>query len=288
MHTQVIPVCRVNYFNGGRAIFHMSSTCEISEEKYPLLFRSFRAAFYMLLFVRSGRGCVKIDQHKVILDKHQVLILKPGNIVQFDSGNQVEGTYVAFDESFFTLRYHDNVLRGFDFLTLQALPFAHFSRAKQEKMGVVLKLMMSEYESQKRDALVVLRSYLNILLFELNELIDPVVSGEGTNNMLKKVLDFEDLVERHFREVKTPSFYAEKLCLSPNYLNKICKIERGVTAGELIRRRVVIEAQRFLQFTKYNVNEIALELNFDNPSYFVTFFKKHTGHTPENYRKQMK
>src|SRR5690554_7006598 len=82
-----------------------------------------------------------------------------------------------------------------------------------------------------------------------------------------------------------PSAYADLLNISPNYLNKICKEETGRTAGDLIRKRITIEAQRLLHYTNYTVNEIADQLGFENSSYFVTFFKKHTRTTPDKFRK---
>jgi AraC-like DNA-binding protein len=68
-------------------------------------------------------------------------------------------------------------------------------------------------------------------------------------------------------------------------LNKICKNLLGQTAGSLIHRQVILEAQRLLSYTTNTINEIANELGFDHPSYFVTVFKKTTNQTPEQYRK---
>jgi AraC-like DNA-binding protein len=82
-----------------------------------------------------------------------------------------------------------------------------------------------------------------------------------------------------------PSFYAEKLHVTANYLNKICKTETDKTAGDIIRKRVTIEAQRLLHYTNLSVNEIANDLGFDNVSYFITFFKKQAQTTPEQFRK---
>jgi len=82
-----------------------------------------------------------------------------------------------------------------------------------------------------------------------------------------------------------PSFYADKLNVTANYLNKICKREVGKTAGDMIRKRIIIEAQRYLHYTNLTINEIAFDLGFENASYFITFFKKQTYFTPEQFRK---
>jgi AraC-like DNA-binding protein len=101
-----------------------------------------------------------------------------------------------------------------------------------------------------------------------------------------KIQLFEKLIEKHFVSKKLPSCYATMLNVSTNYLNKLCKEETGQTAGDLIRKQIIIEAQRLLHFTNYSINEIADKLGFENVSYFVTFFKKQIQKTPEQYRKE--
>jgi len=110
----------------------------------------------------------------------------------------------------------------------------------------------------------------------------------GSKNLKKEKLHkFEGLIDKHFRDEKLPSFYADLLSISTNYLNKICREENGQTAGEIIRRRITIEGQRLLHYTNCSVNEIAGQLGFENVSYFVTFFRKQTNLTPEQFRKKV-
>ncbi|RZK31013.1 MAG: AraC family transcriptional regulator, partial [Hymenobacter sp.] len=45
-------------------------------------------------------------------------------------------------------------------------------------------------------------------------------------------------------------------------------------------------AQRLLHYTNCSVNEIANQLGFENGSYFITFFRKKVGLTPEQFRKK--
>lgn len=157
--------------------------------------------------------------------------------------------------------------------------------AQKAKWSLLLKLLAEEYKLHKRETKKVLRSYLNIILFELERCYNPVGLVKPRNIKQEKVQEFERLIDKHFEVKKLPSSYAELLHVSANYLNKICKEETGQTAGELIRKRITIEAQRLLHYTNYSINEIADKLGFENPSYFITFFKKQTGSTPEQFRK---
>jgi AraC family transcriptional activator of pobA len=57
-----------------------------------------------------------------------------------------------------------------------------------------------------------------------------------------------------------------------------------VTAGHLIRQRVLTEAKRELVFTSRAIHEIAYALGFADPSHFARFFRKQTGMTPQDFR----
>ena len=92
------------------------------------------------------------------------------------------------------------------------------------------------------------------------------------------------LVEEHFRKERQLSFYAGKLAMTPDRLNDHVKRAAGVTAGHLIRQRVLTEAKRQLIFTNQPVNEIAYDLSFADPSHFARFFRQHTGTTPQAFR----
>jgi AraC family transcriptional activator of pobA len=92
------------------------------------------------------------------------------------------------------------------------------------------------------------------------------------------------LVEDNFRSQRQLAFYAGQLAMTPDRLNDHVKRATGVTAGHLIRQRVVTEAKRELVFTSLPVNEIAYNLAFSDPSHFARFFRKNTGTSPQAFR----
>jgi AraC family transcriptional activator of pobA len=92
------------------------------------------------------------------------------------------------------------------------------------------------------------------------------------------------LVEEQFRKERLLSFYADKLAMTPDRLNDHVKRATGVTAGHLIRQRVLTEAKRQLVFTSVPIHEIAYDLAFSDPSHFTRFFRKQTGTTPQEFR----
>ncbi len=80
-------------------------------------------------------------------------------------------------------------------------------------------------------------------------------------------------------------YFADKVCLSPNYFGDLIKKETGKTAQEYIQNKVIDLAKELILGTDKTVTEIAYTLGFQYSQHFNRTFKKHTGVTPSEYRK---
>lgn len=87
----------------------------------------------------------------------------------------------------------------------------------------------------------------------------------------------------HKREVQ---WYAKQLGITPKYLSEICKERSNKSAGEWIADITVAELKHYLHNTTLPIREIAHLMEFPNASFFCQYTKKHTGLTPNHYRKK--
>jgi AraC-like DNA-binding protein len=96
--------------------------------------------------------------------------------------------------------------------------------------------------------------------------------------------EFRASVEKEFRQCRSVAYYADLLHITPGHLNDIVRQEMGVTAKQFIIDRTMREAKRMLGYSDLSVTEVALALNFENPSYLTRLFEKHVGVTPLQFR----
>ncbi|HLG40302.1 MAG TPA: helix-turn-helix domain-containing protein, partial [Chitinophagaceae bacterium] len=98
---------------------------------------------------------------------------------------------------------------------------------------------------------------------------------------------FEELVrllETNISSMKNVSQYADLLNLSSYQLNAITKSSVGKTVSDLINEQIILEAKRYLLATPTQIKDVADHLGYEDVSYFIRFFKKHTGHSPAAFR----
>ena len=96
--------------------------------------------------------------------------------------------------------------------------------------------------------------------------------------------EFAELLSRHVMEETSLDFYAEKLCISKQYLSLIVKEKTRVTAGKIIAMMRTEAASRLLREPELTLQQIASRMSFADQSSFGKFFKKHTGVSPMRYR----
>ena len=96
---------------------------------------------------------------------------------------------------------------------------------------------------------------------------------------------FISLVNACSKKERNVNFYADKLCLTPRYLNTVVRQASQQTVMDWINQSIILEAKVLLKHSNLLVYQISDELNFPNPSFFCKFFKRMTGMTPQEYQK---
>ncbi|RUT46672.1 response regulator [Paenibacillus anaericanus] len=77
---------------------------------------------------------------------------------------------------------------------------------------------------------------------------------------------------------------AEEVHLNPSYLSRYYKQTTGQNLIEYIQSTKLHVALQLMENTALKLNEIAIRVGFESPSYFTTFFKRKMGLSPQEYR----
>lgn len=126
------------------------------------------------------------------------------------------------------------------------------------------------------------------ILQELIEEWSVFMSEEKNQNhytLVDKAMQYMD--ENYHDEALTQQKVAEKIFVSAPYLSNLFKIEKGLNFGEYLLDLRMKKAMELLQHYDAKVYKVAESVGYSNPQYFSVCFKKYTGYTPGEYRKNI-
>lgn len=242
--------------------------------------------FYLIILFTQGTGKHYIDFEEYPIHEGAMFFLKPGQVHSWELSEDIEG-YILFHDKDFLLLSPETER---DIYQILAHSLSHppiYSIPNPENIIHLYKKMLEEATSN----LSFKRSYIMHLLGQMYIQLGRLISLESNNNNVVKndyIRNLELLIDKHYKQWKTPSDYSSQLNISTAHLNSLSQNAFGKSTRQLINDRIILEAKRLLTYSNLQIKQIGDELNFNDISYFIRFFRKQTGLTPEKFRKNIK
>jgi AraC-like DNA-binding protein len=281
---------RYNFFRKKYGAHLLADVVAISEfRKYIEKTPTHRLTYFDLTFITQGVEYVTINQNKLLVQSGDVICSTPGDVWTWERNTALEGFALVFEEDFFQSFFINKFFLN-DLNYLKAERLSPLIRLKAELFSEILEFLekiRNEIKGKDRSEHII-RAFVYLVLAKLDneEKLQNKSSldtlSENQNN--RHLQGFIKLVEEHYLEVHEVQFYADKLFISANYLNKIVRELLGTTSKKYIAHKIAQEARNLLSFTDLSISEISNHLKFESPSYFTRFFKKSTGLKPKEFR----
>ncbi|NML65993.1 AraC family transcriptional regulator [Hymenobacter sp. RP-2-7] len=172
-------------------------------------------------------------------------------------------------------------------------PIFHLSAEQTAYAKGIFQKILAEQSTDYLYKGDLIRTYLQLLIHEALRM-QPTESFVQHKNASSRITSlFQELLERQFpiespdqaMQLKTAQDFAGQLAMHVNHLNRAVKEATGKPTTAHIAERVIGEAKALLHHTSWTTAEIAHSLGFEYPTYFNSFFKKHTGTTPLAFRR---
>jgi AraC-like DNA-binding protein len=241
-------------------------------------------SFYDITLIRDGLGQFALEETDFPVEPNQLYFTAPAQVREWKVPEIPRGLVLIFEEEFLCSFFSDPlfVKKLSFFRNKLAPPQLKLNDGQGQYFTNLLLQIEQEIVSNKETHL--LRALLYQSLAWLNNTYRSAYQlTEKPQN--PRVTRFLQLVETHYCTEHATSFYAAELCITAGYLNELVKDETGVSAKQYLINRLITEARRLLQFKEVPVAEIAWELGFSDPSYFVRLFHNETGISPLAFRK---
>ena len=150
-----------------------------------------------------------------------------------------------------------------------------------EQIKEELKNNISEYQLQ-------VKSLLNLLLINLVREFNYTDESKSINSLqFKNIKHILTYIDKHFTEKLSLNELAELAGMSPNYFSSFFKKISGVTLWDYISSKRINMAVQLIRTRGLGKNmlEIATLCGFNNTTHFNKMFRRITGMTPTEYKK---
>ncbi len=242
-----------------------------------------RHDFFFILVLQNGAGMHEIDFTSYQVVSNSIFFLRPGQVHQLELKAGCSGFLVEYNAEF----YNPNTKLSIQRLRkASSKTYCKLEASRFEKIQATLTSMFLEYRNKEEGYKDVIKANLDIFFIEfVRQSPNPNGPVPVLNPYTQERLEeFLELMDRHITTHKLASQYAGFMNLSLYQLNEITKTLLGKITSELINERIMLEAKRHLLATPDQIKDIADHLGYEDVSYFIRFFKKHAGYTPEVFR----
>ncbi|KQT35817.1 hypothetical protein ASG22_02000 [Chryseobacterium sp. Leaf405] len=245
----------------------------------------FKNKFYTILIIKDGAGSIVIDDREYNIQPGKFFFINYNQVYFFKDSESVQGEVILFTKSFYNHVYTGNKMIKSDTALQNVSPFIILKDENLEDLTQTFEEISIEFNKYQ-----LFRKEIICLLLKV--FILKYIRNSNKRNLLNRSVDhkkelvgqFNELVNRHYKELKTTSQYAEKLNVTPNYLNSLVKQNLDIPAGQVIKNRIILEAERLLLHTTLSIIEISYELGFSDNSHFGKYFRSVKNMSPNSYR----
>lgn len=246
----------------------------------------FRTAMPVCIILKKGylRGRYNLMDIDAVAPCMSILL--PNQILEFtESSDDLEGMVVMMSARF-TERLNIKV----DFDLMQAFQSQRVIPLNEEALATMLQFCeMVKRLSQFPDHPFLMETAVNLTRafffgagYFFHQRPEAVAHSRG-----EQLVDrFLKLVQMHCRQERQLDYYAQELCISSKYLAATVKTVTSKTAGDWIEDYVMLEAKAMLTNTDMTISQISDHLHFPDTSTFGKYFRRHTGLSPKEFKKQ--
>lgn len=254
--------------------------------------------FYLIIWFQEDGGTHTVDFVEYPVKKNTFFFITPGQLHCYDN-TYTKGVAMKFVPEFLNDEYttEDIYLKYSIFNAFDSYPYLVINNPDLIR-SIQHILSGIRHEMPKSGAFghhTFMQSLVRVLLIVFQRYdgtTDKLCTEECpehnqlniTNNIHSHFLRFRQALEKEYKRLHNVKDYASLLNVGTKYLTTIVKECSHRTPLQLINERILLEAKRQLRYSNKMVKEIAFDLGYEDPSYFVKQFKRQTGLLPTEFR----
>lgn len=225
------------------------------------------------------------------LRRHALMCVAPGQIGgKADTGEEIQtkGWALLFDPELLHGTGLERRMPSYTYFSYNTNEALLMTAEQRLTIVSLMEAMRKELAQTDGHTQHIITAYLQLILEHIARYYARQLSMQiqSSSDLLTR---FENLLKRYYDEgqqlthgLPTVKYCAQELFLSTNYFGDLIRQMTDDTAGNIIRRFVMSQAQKLL-ISGTGITSTAEQLGFEYPQHFTRMFKKHFGESPRQY-----
>lgn len=254
--------------------------------------------FFELVLIKTGKGTQCINYNFYDYKNGSLFLLPPLKCHSFQIEEKTKFVFLKFTSNFFSVNGREGVSPS-EWFKEAAYILSNYNQLPGDIIGseldrqhiyTLIDLILKENRNYQSSSLALIKSVmtsiLEILLRNIKQSsFDEVGEGEDRDDRVTKLLAYinENIAESKLLKVDN---LAKIFLLSPTYLSEFFRKKVKMSLREyIIKAKLKLVEIRLLN-SDYTLTEIADELSFTDVSHLSKTFKRYTGMSIREFKKQ--
>lgn len=231
-----------------------------------------RHDFYSLVWFTNGVGINVIDFEEYKIQPNRLFLTKPKQVHNWSYSNDSKGYIIVFGK---------HMVQNLSIELLNSIYF-DLNDSTVVFIKTLIENLINETEVNNDYSKQTINASLALILLKLTKLSERPTQNQRIKS--DEIMSFLKLISDNISDNLQVKDYADRLNITTEKLNEICKVYYGDSPKKIILDKKITESKRLLHFTNLSIKEIAFQLGFEDSSYFSRIFKQRTDLSPSDFK----
>lgn len=283
-----------SFFKNGESVY-----IQLSTEFPEFVGIEHKHQFVEIVYILSGSAVHTVGGREYHVKCGDITIINSGITHKFTSDVNSDENFVTYDLMFSPDFFGAEDIEMGEFEALKnnflfhsmfpmdagSQPDMHISGGGYSDYGEIFTRIYHEYNRKERGFIQIIRAYIIELIIKLFRNIEQTEEIVLPPNKLDSITNAAKYIEGNYTSKLSIDDIASRAFLSPDYFRKLFKKVTGSSVTSFQQKLRIDEACRLLSTTDVPIKDICVSIGYNDMAAFYQIFKKVTGKTPNEYRK---
>ncbi len=235
--------------------------------------------FTEIFYVLKGKGRFMIDNYSLNVKENDFIVVAPG----------IEHTEYSLKDT--PLEYAVVGIEGLNFFhndQNSSLNYKVYNYPSyREEFIFYIRMIVRESKSSEVYSQEICNNLFELLIITLIRKGDFFISTQPVQFYNKECDKIKRFIDFNFQQNITLEDLVKVSHINKYYLVHSFKKAYGITPINYLIKKRIDESNHLLESTNNSISSIARKVGFSSPTYFSQTYKKHTGISPTDFRRQM-